>query len=449
MLRHAWAIAALVAFSLLLTRRAGRAGPDAPRRPRRPRRSQGRPQPRSSRRRPRGRSTATARPAASSSTAPGSTAPIRRSTATARAGSAIRRPAAGCSRRSPTPGTPPMRARRRSPARVGWYRKDFRLPSTAKRLMWTARFESVNYKVTIWLNGRFLGTHKGAYLPFELRLPRGFLKRTGVNHLVLRVDSRRTASDFPPAKFDARGRPLGGWWNYGGILREVYLRAIDDIDFDVVDVRPDLPCATCAATINWTVRVRNAGTESRRFTVFGNFGARRVKLGTVALRPKTSVTLTRRLRVPKPRLWSPDRPVPLRRDAAGDLRQAHPADLHAQRRRALDQGLGRATRAERPPAERARRRHPGGLAHEGLRDRQRHARSAARLGPRPRRDDDPRPLPAASLHARAGRPPRHPGLVGGAGLPGGDARNSRRLRCATPRSACSSRASSPTATTRR
>ena len=191
---------------------------------------------------------------------------------------------------------------------VGWYRKDFRLPSTAKRLMWTARFESVNYKVTIWLNGRFLGTHKGAYLPFELRLPRGFLRRTGVNRLVLRVDSRRTASDFPPAKFDARGRPLGGWWNYGGILREVYLRAIDDIDFDVVDVRPDLPCATCAATINWTVRVRNAGTKSRKFTVFGNFGARRVKLGTVALGPKSSVTLTHQLRVPKPRLWSPDRP---------------------------------------------------------------------------------------------------------------------------------------------
>ena len=31
------------------------------------------------------------------------------------------------------------------------------------------------------------------------------LKRGGVNRLVLRVDSRRTASDFPPAKFDVPG----------------------------------------------------------------------------------------------------------------------------------------------------------------------------------------------------------------------------------------------------
>ena len=56
---------------------------------------------------------------------------------------------------------------------VGWYRKDFRLPSKQRQLMWTARFESVNYRVSIWLNGRFLGKHEGAYLPFELRMPRG------------------------------------------------------------------------------------------------------------------------------------------------------------------------------------------------------------------------------------------------------------------------------------
>ena len=191
---------------------------------------------------------------------------------------------------------------------VGWYRKDFRLPSKQRQLMWTARFESVNYRVSIWLNGRFLGKHEGAYLPFELRMPRGFLKRTGVNRLVLRVDSRRNASDFPPAKFDVRGRPLGGWWNYGGILREVYVRAIDDIDFDEVDVRPDLPCATCAATVTWNVRVRNAGLRSRTVTVVGRFGARSVRLGRIALGPKSSATFTRSIKVARPRLWSPDRP---------------------------------------------------------------------------------------------------------------------------------------------
>jgi beta-glucuronidase len=191
---------------------------------------------------------------------------------------------------------------------VGWYRRDFRLPTAAKAPMWVIRFESVNYRARIWLNGRPIGTHSGAYLPFELRLPRSYLKRSGVNRLVVRVDSRRNGSDFPPAKFDARGRPLGGWWNYGGILREVYLRRIDDIDLTTVDVRPDLPCAACAATVTWEVVARNAGEVSRTISVTGRFGARRVRVGRAVVGPKSSVRLSARISVPKPRLWSPDRP---------------------------------------------------------------------------------------------------------------------------------------------
>jgi beta-glucuronidase len=45
---------------------------------------------------------------------------------------------------------------------VGWYRKDFKLPSAASRLDWIVRFESVNYRSKVWLNGRPLGTHRGA-----------------------------------------------------------------------------------------------------------------------------------------------------------------------------------------------------------------------------------------------------------------------------------------------
>ena len=35
---------------------------------------------------------------------------------------------------------------------------------------WIVRFESVNYNATVWLNGRKIGTHGGAYLPFEFDL---------------------------------------------------------------------------------------------------------------------------------------------------------------------------------------------------------------------------------------------------------------------------------------
>ena len=93
---------------------------------------------------------------------------------------------------------------------VGWYRRDFRLPAgAAASAAWIVRFESINYAATVWLNGRRLATHKGAFEPFEVALPASAVKRGEVNRLVVRIDTRRTESDLPPAITDARGRPRG------------------------------------------------------------------------------------------------------------------------------------------------------------------------------------------------------------------------------------------------
>jgi beta-glucuronidase len=139
---------------------------------------------------------------------------------------------------------------------VGWYRKSFHLPSAAKALSWVVRFESVNYRARIYLNGKLIGKNTGAYLPFEIRLPAGDLKRGGSNLLAIRVDDRRFPTDFPPSGLSTTGVPTGGWWNYGGLLREVYLRKIDSIDFNTVSVLPDLPCGSCDAHVTYKATPR-------------------------------------------------------------------------------------------------------------------------------------------------------------------------------------------------
>ncbi len=191
---------------------------------------------------------------------------------------------------------------------VGWYRKDFRLPSAARALSWIIRFESVNYRSKAWLNGVPLGTHRGAYLPFEFRLPPSVLKRGGVNRLVVRIDNRRHPTDFPPSGLSIKGTPTGGWWNYGGILREVYLRKVDRIDFSTVQVQPDLPCGTCAATVTVRATVRNYATSAQRVRVSGTFGGARVRLGTVSLGAKRFASFVTRLHIAHPRLWAPGSP---------------------------------------------------------------------------------------------------------------------------------------------
>jgi beta-glucuronidase len=210
---------------------------------------------------------------------------------------------------------------------VGWYRKDFRLPSASSRLAWVLRFESVNYRAWIYVNGRLVGRNTGAYLPFEARVPASALSRTGVNRLVVRVDSRRAPTDFPPGGTTAQGIPTGGWWNYSGILREVYLREVDGADLTSVLVRPQLRCGRCPATVTYRATVRNAGARVRTFTVTSRLGGRVVRLGSARVRAGRAATLQRTIDVRRPRLWSPSSPylydTPLTVSSSGRVLQRY------------------------------------------------------------------------------------------------------------------------------
>jgi beta-glucuronidase len=187
-----------------------------------------------------------------------------------------------------------------------WYRRDFRLPSRAKGLDWLVRFDSVNYRATVWLNGRRMGRHAGGFIPFSL--PLSALNRGGVNRLVVRVDNRRLPTDFPPTTYTRTNEPRGGWWNYGGIVREVYLQRIDRIAFDRVVVRPSVPCPACPVAVRLITVVRNVSGHTLRVRVRANLGGLGVNMGTVRIGAGGRRTLSRRVPVSAPHLWTPATP---------------------------------------------------------------------------------------------------------------------------------------------
>ena len=189
---------------------------------------------------------------------------------------------------------------------VGWYRRDFTLPSgafssyvTAADRRWIIEFESVNYTATVWLNGHELGTHQGAYLPFEFDLKD---LKAGVNRLIVRVEDQRTAADFPPG-------PDGLWWNFGGLLDVVYLRPVQRADIDQVQVRPLLPCPTCNATIDEQAIVRNVTGAPQSVRLTGSYGGRPMSFGSATIAPGASWTANAAVLVRHPRLWAPGSPT--------------------------------------------------------------------------------------------------------------------------------------------
>jgi len=191
---------------------------------------------------------------------------------------------------------------------VAWYRKDFVLPSSSPADTWIVRFESVNNSATIWLNGHLIGSHTGAFLAFEVVLPAADLQARAVNHLVLRVSDAHTLTDLPPLSRNGPGGVVGGWWNYGGLLREVYLRRVQGLDISTVQVLPTLACASCAAEISYSVVVHNYAASALAVTLRADYGGLATALGRQSIAAGADASFRGEVRVAHPVLWSPASP---------------------------------------------------------------------------------------------------------------------------------------------
>ena len=185
---------------------------------------------------------------------------------------------------------------------VGWYRVRFTGPATQAGLGWALRFESVRRTARVWLNGQELPSHRDPYTPFEL--PATGLRPGEANTLVVRVDYRR---------------PEGlreGWWNWGGITRQVSLVPRGAVVMHDAGLLPRRVCIESACA--WSVLVdgwlenRSDAVQQPAVTVHLRSPDGDVSEGTKAtraLRPGERVRL--RFAVPikgDVKTWSPEHP---------------------------------------------------------------------------------------------------------------------------------------------
>lgn len=190
---------------------------------------------------------------------------------------------------------------------VGWYRKEFTLPRSPKEAkhFWKVRFEGSNYRTKVWLNGKVIGGFTG-YFPFEADLD-GL--RKGRNTLVVKVSSLRSKTDLThwrPAAFNGFG--TGGWWNFGGLLREVYVRRIDTVDIEDVQVLPRLRKVGGPAKVELRVHLRNLTSRDRDVALAWTVQGERFSLPPETVSANATRELRTRFTIDDPRLWQPGRP---------------------------------------------------------------------------------------------------------------------------------------------
>jgi beta-glucuronidase len=144
------------------------------------------------------------------------------------------------------------------------------------------------------------------------------------------VDNRRRPTDLPPSRVTISGAPSGGWWNYGGILREVYLRRVSRVDMQSFLARPLLPCRACPASVLLQATLRNMTSKKQKVTVRASVGSARGRFSSVVLPPRGVRTVATKVGIRNPRLWEPGAPNLYQVSAAALVRGREAAGWSAQ-----------------------------------------------------------------------------------------------------------------------
>ena len=111
---------------------------------------------------------------------------------------------------------------------IGWYRKDLFLTKKQIDKKLFVNFEGVFVKADIYVNGKFVGEHKGGYTAFTYDIS-NFVTIPGKNIIAVKVDNTKNP-DLPPIS--------GDYTMFGGIYRDVYLISTNKIHFDQLNFGP-------------------------------------------------------------------------------------------------------------------------------------------------------------------------------------------------------------------
>ncbi|MDF3140360.1 MULTISPECIES: glycoside hydrolase family 2 TIM barrel-domain containing protein [unclassified Streptomyces] len=189
---------------------------------------------------------------------------------------------------------------------VGWYRRHYTVPSelAGKRLY--LQFAGVNQVADVWINGTYLGQHKGGYSRFRFGAT-AVLVPGGDNVIAVRVTNAR----------DTAIAPVGADYTFeGGIYRNVSLWATDDLHVRMEDYAgPGVylrqsNVTAASATVTVTTKLWNDGNTTRSVVVRSVIAD---KGGTVVAETRsaaqvvaaaTGAEIRQTVSIDRPRLWN-------------------------------------------------------------------------------------------------------------------------------------------------
>ncbi len=212
-----------------------------------------------------------------------------------------------------------------------WYRTRFAVPDSMRGKVARLKFVAVNYVGDVWLNGTYLGWHEGGYTPFAFDVT-STLRFDSLNVLAVRVDNvpwcQGQVQDLPTGKrIDIVPYYKVDWFNYTGIMHDVYIEFSNPLSVPRVNVVPtDINGSLTATvvvqnksardeTVDVSVQVYNAAIDSTTINTEFSYQliGSPVSIGgtsqtSLSVAKDTCRTWQTAVKIPSPQLWTPRNP---------------------------------------------------------------------------------------------------------------------------------------------
>lgn len=124
------------------------------------------------------------------------------------------------------------------------YQRTFVVMEEMKRQRLVLRFGSVTHEAEVYLNGKYLGAHKGGFLPFSFEISNDVM--LGENLLTVYVNNivdystlpcgRVVEETFPDGSKHRMNLPNFDFYNYTGIMRPVWLYTTPSVYIEDIEV---------------------------------------------------------------------------------------------------------------------------------------------------------------------------------------------------------------------
>ncbi len=119
-----------------------------------------------------------------------------------------------------------------------WYRREFDLTALRPGKRYLLHFGAVDYYTQVWINGKYVGDHKGGYTPFSFDITKMLQQR---NQIIVRVEDRYADTSQIRGKQMWQQQEYGCWYaGYSGIWQSVWLESVPEHYIKNFRITPDI-----------------------------------------------------------------------------------------------------------------------------------------------------------------------------------------------------------------